>query len=446
MAGHQDIEFAGLTDVGVRRSHNQDSYAILPATDKIQWWRRGAVFLVADGMGAHAVGELASKLAADSIPHLYSKHANEGPVSALRRAFIEANTNIHTRGQQNRDFEGMGTTTTALVLRPEGAWVGHVGDSRVYRVRNGKLDQLSFDHSLVWEMARRQKCKPEKLQGIPSNVIVRSLGPEPLVQVDVEGPHPIEPGDVFVICSDGLSGPVSDQEIATVASLLPPAEASRLLIDLANLYGGPDNITVIVVKIRDLDDDENSEDSDSWFDVERATKPKKDWYERLNWPLISVNSGIVFAILAILCFSLQLPGPGLLSFLMATASIFLGVGFIIYHYRKNKQKRVVPTNSKPPQIYRELECPIDMALLEKLNRVETALEERIRSYGWTVDWSRYQELKKASTVAMEADNRVLAFQHSCRALRSLTEMLQKQRSKAEVFQPHWENKAAKNGG
>src|SRR5437660_4755931 len=102
----------------------------MPATDSDQFRQRGHVFLVADGMGAHAVGELAAKMAVDNIPHIYSKHAGEGPVPALHKAFVEANAAIHTRGQQNRDFRGMGTTGTALVLRPEGAWVGHVGDSR----------------------------------------------------------------------------------------------------------------------------------------------------------------------------------------------------------------------------------------------------------------------------------------------------------------------------
>src|SRR5262249_34139994 len=191
--------------------------------------------MVADGMGAHAVGELASKLAIDIIPHTYTKYAHEGPAAALRKAFVEANLSIHNRGQQNREFAGMGTTGTALLLRPEGVWIGHVGDSRAYRIRAGQIEQLSFDHSLHWELARRQHINPDKLQGIPSNVIVRSLGPEPLVQVDVEGPHLVCGGDIYVLCSDGLSGPLSDHEIGAIATVLPPAEACRFLVDLANL-------------------------------------------------------------------------------------------------------------------------------------------------------------------------------------------------------------------
>src|SRR5262249_46312893 len=129
VTGFDNIERASRTDVGGRRSHNQDAHVVLPAHDPSQWQGRGHLFLGADGMGAHAVGELASKLAVDIIPHTYTKHAHEGPAAALRKAFVEANLSIHRRGQQNPEFEGMGTTGTALLLRPEGAWIGHVGDS-----------------------------------------------------------------------------------------------------------------------------------------------------------------------------------------------------------------------------------------------------------------------------------------------------------------------------
>src|SRR5262249_47567723 len=129
----------------------------------------------------------------------------------------------------------------------------HVGDTRVYRVRGGRIQQLTFDHSYLWEMARRQNVDPGELQGLKSNVIIRSLGPDALVQVDVEGPHPIEPGDIFVLCSDGLSGPVSDSESGAVTATLPAEEATRFLIQLANLRGGPDNITATVVRVGGTD-------------------------------------------------------------------------------------------------------------------------------------------------------------------------------------------------
>src|SRR5262249_18698299 len=249
--GFDNISYASLTDVGVRRSINEDNHKVLLAPDLEKWREQGHLFLVADGMGAHAVGEKASEEAAGIIPHTYSKHAPQGPIPALRKAFFEANARIHSLGQQNREFEGMGTTGTALVVRPDGAWVAHVGDSRVYRVRDGNIEQLTFDHSLVWIYARQQRLDPETVQNIPGNVIVRSLGPEPLVQVDIEGPHPLQAGDVFVVCSDGLSAQVNDQEIAAAATTLPPEDACRFLVDLANLRGGPDNITVVIVRVGD---------------------------------------------------------------------------------------------------------------------------------------------------------------------------------------------------
>ena len=118
MIGYNEIEYASHTDVGIRRSHNQDAHAIMTAADEEHWQQIGHVFLVADGMGGHAVGELAAKIAVDNIPHIFSKYAQDGAIEALRRAFTEANSIIHTRGEQNREFKGLGTTGVSLVLRP----------------------------------------------------------------------------------------------------------------------------------------------------------------------------------------------------------------------------------------------------------------------------------------------------------------------------------------
>src|SRR5437660_7837863 len=128
------IEYAVLTDVGVRRSHNQDNCIVQASADDEHFRTHGNLYVVADGMGAHAVGEKASEQAVHLIPHTYHKYAHEDPVSALRKAFVEANASIHACGQANRDFHGMGTTGTALLIRPDAAWLGHVGDSRAYRI------------------------------------------------------------------------------------------------------------------------------------------------------------------------------------------------------------------------------------------------------------------------------------------------------------------------
>lgn len=247
------LRHAELTDTGMRRSNNQDSHSFIVADSMELWRERGHLFLVADGMGAHAAGELASKISAETVPHLYHKHRELSPPEALQKAIIEANTEIHRRGEANADFHNMGTTTSVLVLVPQGAIVAHVGDSRIYRYRRGQIQQLTFDHSLVWELRASGKVTQgsDLAAAVPKNVITRSLGPNGKVQVDVEGPHPLELGDSFLLCSDGLSGQVPDEEIGAVLASMPPEEAARLLIDLANLRGGPDNSTCLIAQVAD---------------------------------------------------------------------------------------------------------------------------------------------------------------------------------------------------
>ncbi|QEG24058.1 PP2C family protein-serine/threonine phosphatase [Mariniblastus fucicola] len=244
------IEVASLSDVGMRRTNNQDNLAISLSNSPESWQTKGHLFVVADGMGAHAAGELASKLAVDQIPHLYARSSEGSAPEALKKAVVDANADINRRGQMNEDFHNMGTTLSSLLLLPQGAVAAHIGDSRVYRLRQNKLEQLTFDHSLVWEMkAAGQLTEAEEAQGkIPKNVITRSLGPYPECKVDLEGPFPIAVGDSFLLCSDGLTGVVSDAEIAAFLSNMPPSEAVKVLVDLANLRGGPDNITVIIAK------------------------------------------------------------------------------------------------------------------------------------------------------------------------------------------------------
>ncbi|MEY4177177.1 MAG: hypothetical protein RLY70_751 [Planctomycetota bacterium] len=252
MAIWQDsLEHAQLSDVGMRRRNNQDSFGFVLAADDRIWKLRGHVLMVADGMGAHAAGELASKIAVETVPHLYLKLLESPPGDALKRAISETNAEVNRRGAANPEFHKMGTTSSVLVLMPDAAWIGHVGDSRVYRLRRNQLEQLTFDHSLVWE-ARRDNSWPAGLdpqQALPKNVITRSLGPNPDVEVDVEGPFPLEAGDTFLLCSDGLTGMLSDDELACILANHPAEEAVAALVDLANLRGGSDNITVLVARV-----------------------------------------------------------------------------------------------------------------------------------------------------------------------------------------------------
>ena len=425
--GHDSIEYASLTDVGVRRSHNQDAHATLLASDDEQWAVRGHIFLVADGMGAHAVGELASELAVGIIPHTYHKYAPQGGVPALRKAFVEANASIHAKGQQNPEFGGMGTTTTALLLRPDGAWVGHVGDSRAYRIRAGKIEQMSFDHSLVWEMARRQRVDPEGLSGIPSNVIVRSLGPEPLVQVDLEGPHPIKAGDVYLLCSDGLSGQVADAEIGAIASVLPPAEACRFLVDLANLRGGPDNITVLIVRVSESARHANSKPA--------GTRP---WYRRISWPVALLIVGLLLVTVAAYLTAGQWRAAGIAVFVLGALAILPGIlGLVISHGREQRRQAEGP-HYPPPRMYRACDCHVDKPLIEKLTKATAALEQQIKEKQWKVDWLEYQEHFALGIKFLGEEKLTDGFRELCRAMRVLAEVLQRQRGKGEDFRPLWD--------
>jgi protein phosphatase len=426
--GYDKIEHASLTDVGIRRSHNQDCHGVLLASDTAHWQEQGHIYLVADGMGAHAVGEMASELAVKIILHTYHKHAREGPAAALRKAFIEANASIHARGQQNREFEGMGTTGTALLLRPEGAWVGHVGDSRAYRVRGDQIEQLSFDHSLVWELARRQKVDPDGLQGIPSNVIVRSLGPEPLVEVDVEGPHPLQPGDLFIVCSDGLSGPLSDHEIGAAARVLPPAEACQFLVDLTNLRGGPDNITIVIVRIG----------GEPAPNPATADRKWRIWRQPVSWEISALALGVLLAAGAVASVFANLPTLGSVTFGLAALTLVAGLVGLWIHLRQEGQRRAQKTERPRLKIHRHSPCDIEPPLLHKLAKAEAHLAQWARERQWEADWAVYQQHHQLAEGLLGQGDLEGAFREYCRAMRPLTEAVQRQRSKEEVFQPIWD--------
>ena len=428
MFGYDTIEYASLTDVGIRRSHNQDAHATLLASDEQQWQERGHLFLVADGMGAHAVGELASELAAGIIPHTYHKQAAQSGVPSLRKAFIEANATIHAKGQQNPEFSGMGTTTTALLIRPEGAWVGHVGDSRAYRIRDGQIEQMSFDHSLVWEIARRHGVEPEGLPGIPSNVIVRSLGPEPLVEVDIEGPHPVRAGDIYLLCSDGLSGQVSDAEIGAIASSLPPAEACRVLVGLANLRGGPDNVTVLIVQVKEK------------AGAAVAHEGSRDRYLRIPWPMGALLLGVLLASGAGVLTNYSIYPLNLAVFVLAGAAIVTGLVGLQAFYNREKNGLTSEPESPLPPIYRQTPCRIGQPLVEDLARFLSASKHQILEKQWDADWTAYQLHIESAEKCAHDRQLVDAFREYCGAVPVLAETVQRHRPKGEAFQPLWDKR------
>jgi protein phosphatase len=213
-------------------------------------------------MGAHLAGEVASRLAAETITKSYLARVDLPLDQALDRAVYDAHDAIRARSREEA-FREMGTTCDAVALTPQGLLIAHVGDSRVYRLRGNTLDQLTFDHSLVWEVcAVTNSPFDEPPSHIPKNQITRSLGPTENLRVDLEGPMPIEVGDIYLACSDGLSGLVTDTEIGQVLGMFPPDVAVETLVNLANLRGGPDNITVIVVRITENEDASQAVDNE----------------------------------------------------------------------------------------------------------------------------------------------------------------------------------------
>lgn len=432
MHWQDNVVFHALSDVGIKRSHNQDAFGVLLASSTEAWHSRGHLFVVADGMGAHAVGELASKMAVDAIQIAYHKLRDMAPDAAIRQAIIEANQTIHERGQKNREFEGMGTTVTALALLADGAWIGHVGDSRCYRVRGPAIEQLSFDHSLQWEMARRQNVLPEKLKSVPRNVIIRSLGPEKRVKVDVNGPYRIEDGDQFLLCSDGLSTPVTDRELWAATSFLPGDVACRFLIDLANLRGGMDNITLVLVQfgksMRDPDRSSRLRNLFSrefwWRQIRRV--PIHGWF---------LFSGLVMAAIGYLLGKYN--QPNILIPLVALLSFCAALGGMVLR-RKNRADTPPAPPPAPPPIYRSKIFWLDDTLVEGLARMVPSLRELAIEENWKLDWAELQKTKQDAEEHQNAGRYLESFKAYCAVLSILAVSMRAARDKQEVFRPHWQ--------
>jgi PPM family protein phosphatase len=233
---------AGVSDTGRRRRRNEDSYVCEPP-----------LFAVADGMGGAQAGEVASRLAAAVLQEVNGEQLSRGAIAELIQ---EANRRVFQRSNEDAAASGMGTTlTVALVESSDTVAIGHVGDSRAYRVRDGRLEQLTEDHSLVGEMMRSGKLSAEEAEAHPQrSVITRALGTEPDVDVDTFTIE-TEPGDVFLLCSDGLTTMVPDREILSLldASGGDLERAARRLVEAANRSGGEDNITVVVFEIAETD-------------------------------------------------------------------------------------------------------------------------------------------------------------------------------------------------
>ena len=243
----------GLTDVGRRRDHNEDALLV---DDDLN------LYVVADGMGGHAGGGTASRLAVETIQRAMREARKRAPGAFVSRAAVEDSTLpallreaveqacevIFRTAQEDPDLSGMGTTATGVVIDGRSAFVAHVGDSRCYLLRDGRIHQVSEDHSLVNEQLKAGAISADEAKHSRfKNIITRSVGFEREVQVDLMGVE-LAPGDALVVCCDGLTNLVEDAEILRVVDETPIGDAPARLVALANERGGDDNITVIVIR------------------------------------------------------------------------------------------------------------------------------------------------------------------------------------------------------
>jgi serine/threonine protein phosphatase PrpC len=241
---------AGVTDVGMERDHNEDRFVLLPEFE---------VFVVADGMGGHQCGEVASQMATSTIATYFRDRRggqDDGSISdILHASLLSANERIHHRAMNSTAHRGMGTTVVAAAFHAEEEklYVAHAGDSRCYRLRNQVFEQVTRDHSLVEEALRtRPDITESELSYLPSNVITRALGVEPTVDVEIAIER-VEARDVYLLCSDGLSGFVSDERIGEILREVDVlTNACVALVAEANGNGGGDNVTAVLVRIEEL--------------------------------------------------------------------------------------------------------------------------------------------------------------------------------------------------
>ena len=248
------IRYAAKTDVGQKRNHNEDYFSLIEDEQ---------LFIVADGMGGHASGEVASKMAAETVGEFYQRTKDEEatwPYKVDRSlSYIEnrlvcgiklANFRIYESANRDIRYKGMGTTIVAAMIKGDKIYLAHVGDSRCYRIREGGISQLTRDHSLLedYKEAKPDMTEEEERNFPHKNVITRALGMRDTVQVDVK-PHQIQDGDYYVMCSDGLSGMVEDEQIREIIQKTKTLErVVEELVDHANRAGGTDNITTLVLQ------------------------------------------------------------------------------------------------------------------------------------------------------------------------------------------------------
>lgn len=245
------VEVASLSDVGCQRENNEDSYLYWEPADDGEFRRKGRLAVIADGMGGHEGGQEASRLAVETVREVYDRGFRDDPQAALLESFAAAHTRILNYAEQHPLFQGMGTTCTALVLHGRQLYFAHVGDSRLYLVRDSQILRLTRDHSYVGRLVESGLVRAEDAERHPQrHILTAALGAGIEVAVDgAEERMTLQDGDDLLLCTDGLWGVVADEELEMAVSSYAPAESCAALVKLARGRGGPDNITLQVLHI-----------------------------------------------------------------------------------------------------------------------------------------------------------------------------------------------------
>jgi PPM family protein phosphatase len=246
------IEVSSQSDIGCLRKNNEDSFGYWEPEDDRQFLRKGRLAVVADGMGGYEGGQEASRLAVDTLVAVYRDFGGDDPQAALVQALQSAHEQIRQYSFEHPELRGMGTTCTAAAVVQDALYYVHVGDTRLYLIRDGHITRVTRDHSYVGRLVEAGMISPEEAETHPQrNILTAALGTNPDLVMDSPGrPEPLRSADVLLICSDGLWGQVRDPEILDAVENKSAEEAGRELIGLARERGGPDNITVEILRLR----------------------------------------------------------------------------------------------------------------------------------------------------------------------------------------------------
>jgi len=251
MNARPGIEVASLTDVGCQRENNEDSFLYWEPAGDDDFQRKGRLAVIADGMGGYEGGQEASRLAVETVRQVYDNVVRDDPQAALREAFTTAHERIQGYAEQHPGLHGMGTTCTALVIRGRQLFFAHVGDSRLYLVRDASISRLTRDHSYVGRLVESGIVRAEDAEKHPQrHILTGALGAGTELAIESgEYGMALQDSDDLLLCTDGLWGVVSEEELESVVTGNAPAACCAALVNLARKRGGPDNITVQVLRV-----------------------------------------------------------------------------------------------------------------------------------------------------------------------------------------------------